>query len=445
MALDPQLLEILACPRTRARCLLRGRGLALQPAAEAPLRDPRRHPDHADRRGRDRRRRRARAAAGQGRGRRHQADVRGVTRDRLLDTLGHVRRGRARCPSRWPAAAALGARRRRPARRATTIEQRRRARHGRQRHRRRRARRRSPARSCRCRSSVLKQLRAARRSSGERTLVFAVSFSGDTEETVEAATEAAARGAQRRGRHQRRRARPSWPRRGARRVSPCPTASRCRAPALGALAVPPLVVLEQIGLFPGAAAWVDAAVEQLARRRDQLVRPTGNPAERARPAHRPHDPAHLRRRRPRRRSPRMRWKCEVNENAKAPAFCNRVPELYHNEICGLGPARRRHPPGLHARRASATTSSTRSWPAASSSSSSLEDEVVAGIDEVRAEGEGRSPSCSTSCSSATSCRSHMADARGRRPGARSRARRHQAGAGWLSRPAGPNATSTTDP
>ena len=42
--------------------LLRGRGLALQPAPQAALRHPRRHPRHADRRGRDGRRRRARAA-----------------------------------------------------------------------------------------------------------------------------------------------------------------------------------------------------------------------------------------------------------------------------------------------------------------------------------------------------------------------------------------------
>ena len=32
----------------------------------------------------------------------------------------------------------------------------------------------------------------------------------------------------------------------------------------------------------------------------------------------------------------MRWKCDVNENAKAPAFWNTYPELDHNEICGWG-------------------------------------------------------------------------------------------------------------
>ena len=31
-----------------------------------------------------------------------------------------------------------------------------------------------------------------------------------------------------------------------------------------------------------------------------------------------------------------RWKCDVNENAKAPAFWHAYPELDHNEICAWG-------------------------------------------------------------------------------------------------------------
>ena len=31
-----------------------------------------------------------------------------------------------------------------------------------------------------------------------------------------------------------------------------------------------------------------------------------------------------------------RWKCDVNENAKAPAFWHTYPELDHNEICAWG-------------------------------------------------------------------------------------------------------------
>jgi glucose/mannose-6-phosphate isomerase len=31
-----------------------------------------------------------------------------------------------------------------------------------------------------------------------------------------------------------------------------------------------------------------------------------------------------------------RWKCDINENAKAPAYWNAYPELDHNEICSWG-------------------------------------------------------------------------------------------------------------
>ena len=31
-----------------------------------------------------------------------------------------------------------------------------------------------------------------------------------------------------------------------------------------------------------------------------------------------------------------RWKCDVNENAKAPAYSAQYPELDHNEICAWG-------------------------------------------------------------------------------------------------------------
>ncbi|MGH8921174.1 MAG: SIS domain-containing protein, partial [Actinomycetes bacterium] len=32
----------------------------------------------------------------------------------------------------------------------------------------------------------------------------------------------------------------------------------------------------------------------------------------------------------------MRWKTQINENAKAPAFWASQPELCHNEVCGWG-------------------------------------------------------------------------------------------------------------
>ena len=103
---------------------------------------------------------------------------------------------------------------------------------------------------------------------------------------------------------------------------------------LGALAIPPLVVLENMGLFPGASQWVALAVEQLRRRRDELVGDTGPAAELAR---------HLDRRVPIiyggggiGATASLRWKTQINENAKSPAFYGGVPEMCHNEIVGWG-------------------------------------------------------------------------------------------------------------
>jgi glucose/mannose-6-phosphate isomerase len=170
---------------------------------------------------------------------------------------------------------------------------------------------------------------------GDGTLVFAVSFSGDTEETLEAASEAAVQGAHvvavTSGGELARRA-AGW---GAPVVGVPADLPQPRA-AIGAMAIPPLVVLEEIGLFPGAGQWISLAVEQLRRRRDQL---TGS---------RPVNPARELARRIGRTVPlvygagavgataAMRWKNQFNENTKIPAFWNTYPELCHNEVCGWG-------------------------------------------------------------------------------------------------------------
>lgn len=168
---------------------------------------------------------------------------------------------------------------------------------------------------------------------GEGSLVFAVSFSGNTEETVEAASAAAVEGASivavTRGGELGRLAR-SW---GAPVVDVPDTIPQPRA-GLGALAVPPLVVLEEIGLFPGAQQWIDLAIEQLQQRRDELTG-DGNVAEQLA-------------KRIGRTLPIVfgggstgavaasRWKNQINENAKVPAFWNAHPELCHNEVAGWG-------------------------------------------------------------------------------------------------------------
>ncbi len=168
---------------------------------------------------------------------------------------------------------------------------------------------------------------------GPNSLVFVLSFAGDTEETVEAAGAAYEAGASMvvvssGGALTRLAAEWDVP------VVPVPRTIPQPRAALGAMAVPPLVVLEEIGLFPGAARWIALAVEQLRRRRDRLVA-SGSPAEEVA-------------RRIGRTVPLIhgaqavgavaaqRWKTQVNENAKAPAFWNVYPELCHNEIAGWG-------------------------------------------------------------------------------------------------------------
>jgi glucose/mannose-6-phosphate isomerase len=168
---------------------------------------------------------------------------------------------------------------------------------------------------------------------GTGSLVFAMSFSGDTEETLEAAAGAFEAGAslivvagggalvELAG---------EWdvP------VVPVPTGIPQPRAALGAMSIPPLVLLEEIGLFPGAVQWVDQAVEQLRRRRDELVRPGSRAEDIARSIGRTipliHSSGDLG------AAAALRWKAQINENAKCPAFFNVYPELCHNELAGWG-------------------------------------------------------------------------------------------------------------
>jgi glucose/mannose-6-phosphate isomerase len=219
---------------------------------------------------------------------------------------------------------------------------------------------------------------------GEGSLVFAVSFSGDTEETVEAATEAAAQGARvvavTSGGELGRLAE-GW---GAPLV-PVPDSIPQPRAGLGAMAIPPLMVLEQIGLFPGASQWVDLAVRQLRRRRDQLAA-TRNPA------------AELARRIGRTMplvyssgaigaTAAQRWKTQVNENAKTPAFWALHPELCHNEVQGWG----QHGDVTRQVFTIVNLRHDAEHPQVMRRFELVEDilrEVVAGMEEVRADGEG---------------------------------------------------------
>jgi glucose/mannose-6-phosphate isomerase len=165
------------------------------------------------------------------------------------------------------------------------------------------------------------------------TLVFALSFSGDTEETLQAVDEAQTSGARivavcRGGQLAERAAEWGVP------MVPVPHDVPQPRVGLGAMAIPPLVVLERMGLFPGAEEWTTAAVAQLRRRRDQLIADANPAADLAR---------HIGRSLPivygasaLGEVAARRWKTQCNENAKVPAFANAVPELCHNEIAGWG-------------------------------------------------------------------------------------------------------------
>jgi len=218
----------------------------------------------------------------------------------------------------------------------------------------------------------------------DSTLVFAVSFSGNTEETIEAASMAAMAGGHMvvvsRG-GQLGDLAAGW---GGTHI-PIPDDIPQPRAGLGALSVPLLIVLEKVGLFPGATQWVGDAVDQLRARRDQLIKDGNDAQELAL--------------RIGRDLPliygggslggvaAMRWKTQFNENAKVAAFWNSLPELTHNEICGWGQngdvtrqvfrlitLRHDHEHPQIARRFELVAGAM--------------DEVVDAIDEVWAEGEG---------------------------------------------------------
>lgn len=181
--------------------------------------------------------------------------------------------------------------------------------------------------------TVLKQYRTPA-FVGPHSLVFAVSYSGGTEETLSMTAGALEAGA-----------RVIAVASGGELASlvtdagglhvPCPAGLMPRA-ALGALVAPLFVTLFRMGMIPSAHSLLVGAQDQLARRRDRCVPTVEGGANPARELARKLD----------RTIPlvhgggalgavaAMRWKVDINENAKAPAFWNAHPELDHNEICG---------------------------------------------------------------------------------------------------------------
>ncbi len=164
------------------------------------------------------------------------------------------------------------------------------------------------------------------------TLVIAISSSGESEETLEAAQAAFTDGAEivcitgggALAQFAEENNLPKFD------VADVPV----RRAAFVSMLVPALLTLDAVGFFPGAPTWIDDAITQLSRRRDELISPENQARRMAR--------------RLGRAFPIIyggnglggvaaeRWKTQFNDNAKVAAFCNQVPELTHNEICGWG-------------------------------------------------------------------------------------------------------------
>lgn len=217
----------------------------------------------------------------------------------------------------------------------------------------------------------------------EHSLVFAVSCSGNTEEVIEAATLAGFDGARivvvSQG-GQLADLAAEWQ---APHVRVDPSIPMPRA-AFGALTVPLLLMLEQVGLFPGAAGWIDEGVEQLRRRRAALQADSGlvdglvDAVAGSIPV--VYGGGSIG------GVAAARWKNQCNENAEVPAFCGTVPELTHNEICAWGPvgADRSQFQLIHLRSDTEHPQIARRF----AYLTEVAGPVVGGIHEVHAEGEG---------------------------------------------------------
>lgn len=169
---------------------------------------------------------------------------------------------------------------------------------------------------------------------GRNTLVFAVSYSGSTEETLAAVDTVLARGARivtvSSGGPLAVLAGSS----GLAHVA-IPTGLQPRA-SLGYLSLPILAVLAVMGLVPDLQSDVDEAVKVLSElaSRCHRERPTAaNPAkdlaarikDRIPVVYGGHGVG---------ATAAYRFKCDLNEYGKTPAFWNEIPELDHNEIVG---------------------------------------------------------------------------------------------------------------
>lgn len=169
---------------------------------------------------------------------------------------------------------------------------------------------------------------------GPQTLVFATSYSGNTEETLSAYDEARSRGARiivlTTGGKLKNKAEQDGV-----LVLAVPGGISPRA-ATGYLFIPTVAVLQQLGILPDAAGEIEDLIQTLTAQREGLgpnQPAAGNLAKQM---------AQLFYRRipviygsaGNTETVAMRWKGQINENSKALAYFNVLPELNHNEIVG---------------------------------------------------------------------------------------------------------------
>lgn len=169
----------------------------------------------------------------------------------------------------------------------------------------------------------------------EKTLLFAVSYSGNTEETLSAYSQAHEKGAKiialtNGGKLRQRAEKDGYP------VIVVPAGISPRA-ATGYLLIPTLAVLEKLGLLGDLSKEIDEVITVIKNAREKLnpeVPVSKNPAKQL--------AQKLFNKLPviwaaggNTEVVATRWKGQINENSKAPAYWNVFPELNHNEIVGF--------------------------------------------------------------------------------------------------------------
>ena len=218
---------------------------------------------------------------------------------------------------------------------------------------------------------------------GADSLVIAVSFSGNTAETLDAVSTAHERGAgvavaTAGGKLAALAAK--W-------GAPCvPLAAAIPMPraAIAEVSAAAAILLERVGLLDNAAAQFLAAADHLHTRLPVLAAERGPAAKVARRIGRTiplvYGAGRLG------AAAAYRFKCQVNENAKAPAFAHTAPELNHNELAGWGQhgdVTRQIITAVHLRHSFEPPRVSASFEVVRE----VQHEVVADVVEVRAEGD----------------------------------------------------------